>query len=811
MVAQMKKIIFIVSVITSTIFAQIPNIRVSQPSSTDPNETSIAINPLDTLNLVAGANIRYYYYSTDGGYTWVQGNLSSPLGVWGDPCVVFDLNGHCYFGHLSNPSSGGYWIDRIVVQKSTNKGISWSSGVGIGYNPPSRNQDKEWLAVDWTNSPYRNNIYVAWTEFDAYGSANPQDSSRILFSRSTDGGATWSAPMRVSDKGGDCIDEDNTVEGAVPAIGPNGEIYLAWAGPLGLVFDKSTDGGLSWGVDKVITSIPGGWDFSVPGIYRCNGLPVTACDISNSPYRGTIYVNWSDQRNGTNNTDIFLVKSTDGGNTWSQPKKVNQDNTPSHQFFTWMTVDPATGYLYFVYYDRRNYTDNRTDVYLARSTDGGETFTEFKISQSPFTPTSSIFFGDYTGITALNGKVYPIWTRLENNQRSVWIAIFQDTIKTLPTTSFSLTEGWNLLSVPLKKQNMFYKDLFPASNSYAYNYQNGYQKVDTLEVGKGYWLKFPVAQNVTIQGLNLNEITIPINAGWNLVGGLNGIIPVTSIQTNPPGILTSPFYEYNAGYQTSNQIIKGKGYWVKSASAGEITLSLSGLVKGNINEDFEIEKIASIEISDRNNSMRLFVTDKVVNKEFFELPPLPPSNIFDIRFDDNTNVIFKSERRLVRIQSESSTAILNFKSFNDVYLKIIFLDGKELLVKSDERILIDLTKNKEFYLEILDKLSNSQKEKENFFVSEVFPNPFNSTTKIRIYIPQEVGEENKFFAEIRIYNLLGELVSQNSKVATSGYNEFRVEFNEQKVSSGLYFCEVIIQDLKKNLIHRELKKLNYIK
>ncbi|NPV12113.1 MAG: T9SS type A sorting domain-containing protein [Ignavibacteria bacterium] len=811
MVVQMKKIIFLISVIASTVFAQFPNIRVSQPSSTDPNETSIAINPLDTLNLVAGANIRYYYYSTDGGYTWFQGNLSSPLGVWGDPCVVFDLNGHCYFGHLSNPSSGGYWIDRIVVQKSTNKGISWSSGVGIGYNPPTRNQDKEWLAVDWTNSSYRNNIYMAWTEFDSYGSSNPQDSSRILFSRSTDGGATWSAPVRVSDKGGDCIDEDNTVEGAVPAIGPNGEVYLAWAGPLGLVFDKSTDGGLSWGIDKVITSIPGGWDFNVPGIYRCNGLPVTACDISNSPYRGTIYVNWSDQRNGTNNTDIFLVKSTDGGNTWSQPKKVNQDNTQTHQFFTWMTVDPATGYLYFVYYDRRTYTDNRTDVYLARSTDGGETFTEFKISQSPFTPTSSIFFGDYTGITALNGKVYPIWTRLENNQRSVWIAIFQDTIKTLPTTSFSLTEGWNLLSVPLKKQNMFYKDLFPASNSYAYNYQNGYQKVDTLEVGRGYWLKFPAAQNVTIQGLNLNEITIPINAGWNLVGGLNGIIPVTSIQTNPPGILTSPFYEYNAGYQTSSQITKGKGYWIKSASAGEIILNLSGLVRGNINEDFEIEKIASIEISDKNNSMRLFVTDKVVNKEFLELPPLPPSNIFDIRFDDNTNVMFKSERRLVRIQSESSTAILNYKSFNDVYLKIIFLDGKELLVKSDERISIDLTKNKEFYLEILDKLSNAQKEKENFFVSEVFPNPFNSTTKIRIYIPQEVGEDNKFFAEIRIYNLLGELVSHNSKVATSGYNEFRVEFNEQKVSSGLYFCEVIIQDLKKNLIHRELKKLNYIK
>ncbi|MFN4111446.1 MAG: hypothetical protein ACK4G1_04175, partial [Ignavibacteria bacterium] len=78
----MKRLVFLFFILSINIFAQFPNIRVSQPTSTDPNETSIAINPLDTNNLVAGANIRYYYYSTDGGYTWTQGNLTSPLGVW---------------------------------------------------------------------------------------------------------------------------------------------------------------------------------------------------------------------------------------------------------------------------------------------------------------------------------------------------------------------------------------------------------------------------------------------------------------------------------------------------------------------------------------------------------------------------------------------------------------------------------------------------------------------------------------------------------------------------------------------------------
>lgn len=67
--------------------------------------------------------------------------------------------------------------------------------------------------------------------------------------------------------------------------------------------------------------MPGGWDYVIPGLQRCNGLPVTACDLSNGPNRGTIYANWSDQRNGTNDTDVWLSKSEDGGNNWkSDPK-----------------------------------------------------------------------------------------------------------------------------------------------------------------------------------------------------------------------------------------------------------------------------------------------------------------------------------------------------------------------------------------------------------------------------------------------------------------------------------------------------------
>ncbi|MEI6899895.1 MAG: T9SS type A sorting domain-containing protein, partial [Bacteroidota bacterium] len=137
----------------------------------------------------------------------------------------------------------------------------------------------------------------------------------------------------------------------------------------------------------------------------------------------TIYVNWSDQRNGLTDTDVWLSKSTDGGMTWSPAIRVNDDPPGKQQFFTWMTIDPITGYLFFVFYDRRNYSDNRTDVYMATSTNGGESFTNIKISESPFNPLSSLFFGDYTNISAYNNMIRPIWTRLDGENLSVYTAI----------------------------------------------------------------------------------------------------------------------------------------------------------------------------------------------------------------------------------------------------------------------------------------------------------------------------------------------------------------------------------------------------
>ena len=412
------------SPVGQTAASEYPNVRVSTPQNPRPNEVAIAVNPVNPLNLVVGSNLDYAYYSLDGGWSWTEQRLpKAELGVSGDPSLAFDAAGRLFYAHLSNPPSG-YKIDRIVVQASESQGVSFEPGVGIGHNPP-KHQDKSWITADLTDSPHRDNLYVAWTEFDKYGSPLPSDRSRILLSRSVDSGSTWSDPVVVSDKTGDCRDGDTTVEGAVPAVGPNGEVYTSWSGPFGILFDKSTDGGRSFGEDVVVSDQPGGWAFEVSGLQRVNGMPVTLADTSPSPYRGTVYVVWSDQRIGPNDTDVFISRSTDGGATWSPRRRVNDDAPGRHQFFHWATVDPVTGHVWVAFYDRRDTEGDATDVFVALSTDGGDSFRNVKVSESSFVPDARLFLGDYIGIAAWDGRAYPVWTRIDANASSVWMALVE--------------------------------------------------------------------------------------------------------------------------------------------------------------------------------------------------------------------------------------------------------------------------------------------------------------------------------------------------------------------------------------------------
>ncbi len=392
-----------------------------------PAEMSVAINPTDPDNIVivslaAGptggpAVTNYAHVSRDGGRSWTTVPAPNPEGrIQGDDAVVFSGDGLAFHSYISFDGIRMHRPPRantgIFVSRSPDGGRTWETPVAVvdHVNSVEPFEDKPWLVSDnGRDSPHRGNVYVAWTRFDVYGSSHPSDSTQVFLSRSTDGGRSFSVPLRVSDRGGDAVDSDDTVEGAVPAVGPQGDVYLVWAGPSGLVFDRSSDGGWTFGEDRVIGELPGGWDIPLPGMPRHNGMPVTGVDHSPGPHRGSLYVNWIDQRHG--DPDVFVVASRDGGETWEPPVRVNDDplGNGAAQLFTWMAVDPGDGSVNVVFLERRDASDIANRVVLARSVDGGRSFASFPVEQPPFSCPTGAFYGDYIGVAARDGRIVAAW------------------------------------------------------------------------------------------------------------------------------------------------------------------------------------------------------------------------------------------------------------------------------------------------------------------------------------------------------------------------------------------------------------------
>ena len=310
------------------------------------NEPSIAVDPFEG-RVIVGSNVDQLYLSKNGGFTFEEKKLTSSLGVYGDPVVFIDRDGIYYYAHLSKTAGKNapeMW-DRIVVQKSENLGDSFNDGVGVGF-VEGKMQDKHWLTGDLNSkSPYSNRLYLTWTEFDKYKSKKNTDSSRIKFAYSDNQGDTFSQPVIISDTAGDCLDSDNTLEGATIAVGPKGELYAVWAGRGNIYMDISLDGGQTWGQDKVIAKQFGGWDQEVPYISRANSMPFVICDK-----KGKITVVFGDRRFG--DLDIFAIESKDEGLIFSTPFRINEDPVGNgrDQFMPTIAYDRLKGCFYIAYY-----------------------------------------------------------------------------------------------------------------------------------------------------------------------------------------------------------------------------------------------------------------------------------------------------------------------------------------------------------------------------------------------------------------------------------------------------------------------------
>ncbi|MBI3189394.1 MAG: hypothetical protein HYZ33_01975 [Ignavibacteriales bacterium] len=144
--------------------------------------------------------------------------------------------------------------------------------------------------------------------------------------------------------------------------------------------------------------------------------------------------------------------------------------------------------------------------------------------------------------------------------------------------TFQVNQQWNIVSLPVSRNNMMKTTLFPSASSNAFTFTpQGYETRDTLDNGVGYWLKFPSAQTIQLDGYPRLTDTIAIQSGWNMIGSISKPVSVSDIVLEPAELLLSQFFDYTFGYAVSDTMVPGKGYWVKSNTNGSIILNSESL------------------------------------------------------------------------------------------------------------------------------------------------------------------------------------------------------------------------------------------
>jgi len=383
-------------------------------------EPGIAVNPANPQQVAAVFQDNVHAsYSQDAGRSWTAAEGVDPKNyrTSGDVSTAFDNQGHAFVCYIAFDRLGtfNYWAhgatrNGIFVRRSLDGGKTWEAEhIPVAEQPSTPGipfEDKPYIVADNTRSKYAGNLYIGWTRWRL-------TDSQIVLSRSTDDGKTWSQPIEIDAHPGLPRDDNGAAEGFDGAVTSDGTLYAIWSQDNDIMLTSSRDGGRTFSKARpIIHTAP--IMFAIDTLDRANGFPQIAVD----PKGNRLYVTWSDYRNG--DLDVFISTSGDRGKHWSQPTRVNNDpvHNGAEQFFQWLAVDPIDGSVNVIFYDRRRDPRNRKQiVVLARSTDGGRTFTNYAWTDEPF-EAGGVFFGDYSGLAAYAGRVYGVWTEKPSETNS---------------------------------------------------------------------------------------------------------------------------------------------------------------------------------------------------------------------------------------------------------------------------------------------------------------------------------------------------------------------------------------------------------
>ncbi len=455
------------------------------------NEPSLAQNPTKLLNLISGSNDEIgepactnttpsscpfvagvqssgFYASFNGGQVWPCQGLIDLSAFheysFGDPAQAFDSKGNAYYGTLAFPfpptteeRATGLQAD-FFIAKSTDGGCHYTSAARVSGSSPAQFDDKDAITADANpSSPFHDNVYASWTKFAKPG-GNGFGGDQIFFSRSTDGGASFSNPQPISP--GYNNNHVGGRQGSAVRVGPDGTVYVVWLDSVGKQaverLSISHDGGKTFPMQNLtVATVTDDFVSPVPGSsFRQDARTFPSFSIAPD---GTLYVAWSNRTGdpSSGHAVVLLTKSTDDGLTWSPPIVAGNVSGRS-AFFASVTTDPS-GNVDVVFQALDDVATGTApgagvvhyDTYLTRSTNGGASFSgPTVISTATSDPdgssTNSLgaqFLGDYITAVADAAHVYAVWTDSRNATACAAVDAFRagtagkpDVITQCPTT-----------------------------------------------------------------------------------------------------------------------------------------------------------------------------------------------------------------------------------------------------------------------------------------------------------------------------------------------------------------------------------------
>ena len=372
--------------------------------------------------------------STNSGGSWSVNTPAVPVSTYaGEAAASYDGNHNLYYAYvnLDNANNSQLWITKLP------NGGSWSTPTqveGIASLP-----DKPAVAIDLTGGTHANRIYVAYDEVKS-------SSSQPIVVAHSDDGVTWSSTNKVSlyDSGGDTA--------ASLAVGPNGEVYVLWddfkTGTGRLLESKSTDGGATFSTPVTVasTGIGFGTQLANYGKSGCTSgqrlvgpSPSIAVDHSGGSRNGWTYGLWADVPSGQSRMHIYFAYSSNGGSSWSSPVQVDTDNFSNDSWDPTITVDQSSGKVAAIWYDRRDDPGNKLyALYYTESVIGTAFPTQIPVSTAQSDPTLDCNGnGTVTSLLAVDGASYPIWTDTRNGTNQIDTAAI--------AAAFGLGHSWNQL------------------------------------------------------------------------------------------------------------------------------------------------------------------------------------------------------------------------------------------------------------------------------------------------------------------------------------------------------------------------------